>query len=43
MLAQLGAGVAEFLSNFGDITPNPLNQFDPAQNARLAGVPGLYV
>jgi len=43
MLAQLWAGVAEFLSNFGDITPNPSNQFDPAQNERLAGVPDLYV
>jgi hypothetical protein len=43
MLAQLWAGGAEFLSNSGDITPNPLEQFDPAQNARLAGVPGLYV
>jgi len=43
MLAQLWAGVAEFLSNFGDIAPNPPNQFDPAQNERLAGVPALYV
>jgi len=43
MLAQLWARVAEFLSNFGDIAPNPSNQFDPAQNERLAGVPDLYV
>jgi hypothetical protein len=43
MLAQLWVGVAGFLSNFRDITPNPFYQFDPAQNGRLAGVPGLYV
>jgi hypothetical protein len=43
MLAQVWAGVAEFLSNLGDITLNPFNQFDPPQNARLAGFPGLYV
>jgi hypothetical protein len=43
MLAQLWVGVAEFLSNLGDITANPFDEFDPAQNARLAGVPALYV
>jgi hypothetical protein len=41
MLAQLWIDGAEFLSNLGDITPNPIEKLDSAQNARPAGFPAF--